>query len=71
MSNYGVTFAGTASPALRASFADLSVTSSGDATTLSGRTLDEAGLPAVIERVQSLGLTILDVHLIDQGPGAG
>jgi hypothetical protein len=60
--HYEVTFRGAASPAIRAAFPDLSVTARSETTTLTGPCLDEAGLTAVIERVQALGLEVIDVH---------
>lgn len=60
--HYELTFRGAASPAICAAFPDLSVTARSETTTLAGPRLDEAALVAIIERVQSLGLEVIDIH---------
>jgi hypothetical protein len=69
--HYAVTFQGDASPGLVAAFPDLAVWSREHRTTLSGALLDEAALVSVIERVQALGLAIVDVHPIDTTSRSG
>ena len=69
--HYEVTVQGDATPGLVAAFPDMSMTAGAHTTTLAGPLLDEAALIGVIERVQSLGLTILEVHRADNAPESG
>ena len=59
---YVITVRGVAGPAVRAAFADLQVTALDETTLLGGVLLDQAALPGVIQRIQNLGLDVIDVR---------
>ena len=59
---YVITVRGVAGPAVRAAFADLQVTALDQTTILGGVLLDQAALPAVLQRIQNLGLDVIDVR---------
>jgi hypothetical protein len=59
---YVITVRGVAGPAVRAAFADLQVTALDQTTILGGTLLDQAALPAVLQRIQNLGLDVIDVR---------
>jgi hypothetical protein len=50
------------SPALVEGFDGLSATASGANTVLRGEIADQSALYGVLERVESLGLELIDVH---------
>jgi hypothetical protein len=60
--HYEITVRGRMSPALVAGFGGLSATASGPDTVLHGDIADQAALYGVLERVESLGLELIDVH---------
>ena len=59
---YVITVRGVAGPAVRAAFTDLQVTAHDQTTLLGGVLLDQAALPAVLQRIQNLGLEVVDVR---------
>jgi hypothetical protein len=59
---YVITVRGVAGPAVRSAFADLQVTALYETTLLGGALLDQAALPGVLERIQNLGLEVIDVR---------
>jgi len=60
--HYEITVRGRMSPSLVEGFEGLSATASGSDTVLRGEIADQAALYGVLERVESLGLELLDVH---------
>jgi hypothetical protein len=60
--HYEITVRGRMSTALAAGFGGLRATPSGPNTVLHGELLDQAALYGVLERVESLGLELIDVH---------
>ena len=58
---YEIRVAGAVGPAARASFSDLAVTVEPAETVLSGR-LDQISLYEMIERIQALGLELIDIR---------
>jgi hypothetical protein len=60
--HYEITVRGLISPALADGFDGLSATRSGSDTVLRGEIVDQAALYGVLERVESLGLELIDVH---------
>ena len=60
--HYEITVRGRMSSALAAGFGGLHVTPSGPNTVLHGELVDQAALYGVLERVESLGLELIDVH---------
>ena len=63
---YEIRLLGRAEPTVDATFDDLVVRTDGNATRLVGE-LDQAGLHAVLERVQRLGLVLLEVRALRAG----
>jgi hypothetical protein len=59
---YEIHLRGRLSPAVRESFPGLSSSEWPVETVLCGRIRDDAELHAVLERIQSLGLELLDLH---------
>jgi len=66
---YRIRVAGTVGPATRAAFRDLRVQTGSGSTQLSGE-LDQIALHRVLERIESLGLELLDVVPSDGAPPA-
>ena len=60
--HYEITVRGRLSAALAEGFDGLSATASGPDTVLRGEIADQSALYGVLERVESLGLELLDVH---------
>jgi hypothetical protein len=60
---YEVRVLGQVGPAAREAFADVEVQVEPPATVLSG-TLDQAALHGLIERIQALGLEIVDIRRV-------
>ena len=58
--NYEVRVAGVIGPAAREAFDDLAIRVEPAATVLAG-TLDQAALHGLIERIQALGLELIDI----------
>jgi hypothetical protein len=61
---YEITFAGQAGRTLRAEFDDCEVTIGPGRTTLRAELPDQAALSGLVLRITSLGLEVIDVHLV-------
>jgi hypothetical protein len=59
---YVITLRGVAGPAVRTVFADLQVTAVGETTVLAGVLPDQAALHGVLQRIQDLGLEVVNVR---------
>ncbi len=59
---YVITLRGVAGPAVRTVFADLEVTAIGETTVLAGVRPDQAALHGVLQRIQELGLEVVNVR---------
>jgi hypothetical protein len=66
---YEITFLGQAGTALRAEFDDCEVTVGPGTTTLRAVLPDRGALSGLIERINSLGLDVIDVSLVATPPG--
>jgi hypothetical protein len=66
---YEITFLGQAGTTLRAEFEDCEVTIGPGTTTLRAELPDRGALTGLMERVNSLGLDVIDVSLV--APPAG
>ena len=64
---YEVTFKGEAGSMTLAAFADLAAETGHGITVLRGALRDQAELHGVIQRIQSLGLELVDVRLVVEG----
>ena len=64
--NYEVRVAGVIGPAAREAFADLTIRVEQTATVLRG-SLDQAALHGLIERIQALGLELIDIKRVSSG----
>jgi hypothetical protein len=60
---YEITFMGQAGTALRAEFNDCEVTIGRGTTTLRAELPDQAALSGLMQRINSLGLEVIDVSL--------
>ena len=60
---YVVIVRGVAGPAVRAALDDVAVSAAGDTTVLRRPGTDQAALHGLLQRIQDLGLELLDVHL--------
>jgi len=65
---YEITFTGQAGATLRAEFDDCDVTVGRGRTTLRAELPDEAALAGLIQRITSLRLEVIDVHLVAPPP---
>lgn len=65
---YEITFTGQAGAALRAEFDDCDVSIGRGTTTLHAELPDEAALAGLIQRITSLRLEVIDVHLVAPPP---
>ena len=65
---YEITFTGQAGATLRAEFDDCYVTVGRGMTTLRAEQPDEAAHAGLIQRITSLRLEVIDVHLVAQPP---
>jgi hypothetical protein len=61
--HYAITVGGRLGDALIAAFDGLTAKSTPAQTVLSGELADQAALYGVLERIESLGLELLDVHV--------
>ena len=61
---YELAFRGEPGPVTRAAFPEFELRCESGMTVLHGEFVDQAGLLGVIERVNSLGLELVDVRLI-------
>ena len=66
---YEVTFLGQAGTTLRAAFDDCEVTIGPGTTTLRAELPDRGALAGLMERINSLGLDVIDVSLVAEPPG--
>jgi hypothetical protein len=60
---FEITFRGTAGPLITGAFEEYRLASSRGHTTVSGPLRDQADLQGVLERIFSLGLEVVDVHV--------
>ncbi len=60
---FEITFRGTAGPLITGAFEEYRLSSSRGHTTVSGPLRDQADLQGVLERIFSLGLEVVDVHV--------
>jgi hypothetical protein len=65
---YEITFLGQAGATLRAAFEDCQVTLGPGTTTLRAELPDRGALAGLIERINSLGLDVIDVSLVAPPP---
>jgi hypothetical protein len=66
---YEITFLGQAGATLRAEFDDCQVTVGPGTTTLRAELPDRGALAGLIERINGMGLDIIDVSLVAPSPG--
>lgn len=64
---YDVTFKGEAGPAIRAQFEDLEIRSKDGLSVVRVVASDQASLYGVINKVNALGLELLDVNRVEEG----
>lgn len=60
---FEITFRGTPGPLIAGAFREYRVTAGEGRTTVSGPLRDQADLQGVLDRVFSLGLEVVDVHV--------
>ena len=65
---YVITVRGAAGRSVRAAFDDVAVSALGDTTVLRRAGTDQAALHGLLQKIQDLGLDILDVHLESAEP---
>jgi len=68
---YVITLRGVAGPWVRAAFDDVAVSAVGDTTVLRRAGTDQAALRGLLNRIQDLGLDVIDVHLESAEPASG
>jgi hypothetical protein len=66
---YEITFLGQAGTTLRAEFEDCEVSIGPGTTTLRAEVPDRGALSGLMERINSLGLDVIDVSLVARPPG--
>jgi hypothetical protein len=66
---YEITFLGQAGTTLRAEFEDCEVSIGPGTTTLRAEVPDRGALSGLMERINSLGLDVIDVSLVAPPPG--
>jgi hypothetical protein len=66
---YEITFLGQAGTTLRAEFDDCLVTVGPGTTTLRAELPDRGALAGLIERINGMGLDVIDVSLVAPPPG--
>ena len=66
---YEITFVGQAGVTLRAEFDDCAITTGPDTTTLRAQVSDQSALMGLIQRINDLGLEVVDLHLVTPPPG--
>lgn len=59
---YVIVLKGVAGPAVHAAFPEYTLTETSDATVLQGRVEDQAALYGLFQRIQDLGMEILEVR---------
>jgi hypothetical protein len=65
---YEITFTGQAGPTLRAEFDDCQVTTGPGTTTLRAELPDQAALSGLVQRITSLRLEVIHLHLVTPPP---
>jgi hypothetical protein len=60
---YTITVRGVTGPSVRAALGDVQVSVVGDTTVLRRAGTDQAALHGLLNRIQDLGLEVIDVHL--------
>jgi len=60
---YMIIVRGVAGPSVRAAFGDVEISVVGDTTMLRRAGTDQAALHGLLNRIQDLGLVVIDVHL--------
>jgi hypothetical protein len=65
---YEITFTGQAGPTIRAEFDDCTVIVGPNTTTLRAQLPDQEALWALVQRIISLGLEVVDLHLVTSQP---
>ncbi len=65
---YALAFRGEPGPVTHAAFPEFELRCEAGLTVLQGDFVDQAGLYGLIQRVSSLGLELVDVHLIADDP---
>ena len=65
---YEITFTGQAGSTLRAEFDDCEVTLGPGTTTLRAQLPDQGALSGLMDRITSLGLEVIDMHLVAPSP---
>jgi hypothetical protein len=68
---YVITVRGVAGHAVRAAFDGVAISAVDDTTVLRRAGTDQAALHGILQRIQDLGLEILDVHLESAEPTSG
>ena len=66
---YEITFLGQAGTTLRTEFEDCEVTIGPGTTTVRAELPDRGALSGLMERINSLGLDVIDVSLVASPPG--
>ena len=67
---YEITFLGQAGATMRAEFDDCEVTIGPGTTTLRTELPDRGALTGLMERINSLGLDVIDVSMVASPPGS-
>lgn len=65
---YEITFVGRAGAALHAEFDDCEITVGSGTTTLRAVVPDQAALWGLVQRLNGLGLDVIDMHLVAPPP---
>jgi hypothetical protein len=65
--SYLITVRGSAGQSVRAAFENVEVTIEEDKTTLRCGRIDQAALYGILQRIQDLGLEVLEVHHVAPG----
>jgi hypothetical protein len=68
---YEITFKGEAGPTIAAAFPELMPQCGDGVTVLHGALTDQAALHGILERIQSLGLELIEVHRVGEGDPSG
>ncbi|PWI19941.1 hypothetical protein DI272_41585 [Streptomyces sp. Act143] len=69
--DFEIRIKGRVGEALRTAFAELTVTVNPPETILHGAGLDQAALYGILDRIQALGLELVEVRRLPRGGGAG